>query len=148
MTQQKYLTDNKLVMNIPKTQMLVSCQPIGRSAEATIEIQGTKIIPLTHMKIVGVILSADRTWTKHINYLIKSVQPRLIAIRQLAKYGSRKVIIQLGQALVASKITYAIQAWGGTTMQNKKRLQVVLNQAARLAMGPTSARMSTPMLMQ
>ena len=93
------------------------------------------------MKILGVIISADRTWTRHINYLIKSVQPRMIAIRQLAKYGSQKVIAQLGQALVVSKLTYAIQAWGGTTIENKKKIQVVINH-------PMAARMSTPNLMK
>ena len=117
---EEYLKNNKLVLNLPKTQMMVNCHPLGRSIEAKTQVQGAEIIPQTHMKILGVIISADRTWTRHINYLVSSVQPRLIAIRQLAKYGSKKTIAKLGQSLIVSKLTYAIQACGGTTKQNKQ----------------------------
>ena len=100
---EEYLKNNKLVLNLPKTQMMVNCHPLGRSIEAKTQVQGAEIIPQTHMKILGVIISADRTWTRHINYLVSSVQPRLIAIRQLAKYGSKKTIAKLGQSLIVSK---------------------------------------------
>ena len=133
-----------------KLRLFVSTIPIvaGRLADAAIQIQNIIIEPQENMKILGVIISSNRTWTKHINYLIKSVQPKMIAIRQLAKLGSRKTIAMLGQALVISKLTYAIQAWGGTTMANRQRLQVVINQLARMAIGPTAQRMSTPKMMK
>ena len=80
-------------------------------------------------------LSSDRTWTNHISYLIQSVQPSIVVIRQLAKIGSMKIVAKIAQATVISHLTYGIQAWGGTTVQNRQRIQVIINMVARLIIG-------------
>ena len=80
-------------------------------------------------------LSSDRTWTNHISYLIQSVQPSIVVIRQLAKIGSMKIVAKIARATVISRLTYGIQAWGGTTVQNRQRIQVIINMVARLIIG-------------
>ena len=143
-----YLTSNKMVINMPKTQFMVTGQPRGRNEVVTINIEGTEIQSQHTMKILGVVLSDDRTWSRHVSYLIKSVQPQIMAIRRMARVGSVKTVAMVARATIISKLTYAIQVWGGTTVENRRRIQVVINQTARMILRPTSYRLPTPQLMK
>ena len=62
--------------------------------------------------------------------------------------GSQLTMARLAKALIISKITYGIQVWGGTTATNRQRIQVAINQAAHIVLGPKSYQMSTVKMMQ
>ena len=56
-------------------------------------------------------------------------------------------MINLASALMIGKITYGIQAWGGTNVANRQKLQKTINQAAHIVLGPLSYRSSVPAMM-
>ena len=145
---EEYLDDNKLKLNKDKTKTMVMCKPSDDKDDATITAMGKLIKPQNNIKVLGLFLSSNREWTRQINETVKSLQMRLITLRQLAKAGSQKTIASLAWSLVAGKIVYGIQAWGGTTLQNRQKLQKVINQAARIAIGPRSYRMSIKNMME
>ena len=69
-------------------------------------------------------------------------------MRQLAAAGSQKTISSLASSIIIGKIVYGIQAWGGTTLENRLKLQKTINQSARIALGPRSYKMSVKSMME
>ena len=60
----------------------------------------------------------------------------------MANLASQKTLATLAQAMISSKILYGIQAWSGTSIENRNKIQKIINQSARIALGPKSSRMS------
>ena len=139
---ERYLTSNRLKPNLSKNQLLVLALPKIDKSEISILAQGVIIKPKPVIKTLGVLLSEKRDWTPQVNSLISSVQPRLSVLRNLACIASTKSLAILAQATIVSKITYVIAVWGGTSICNKQKIQKVINQAARICLGPKSYNLS------
>ena len=117
------------------------CKPSNNKDDATITAHGQEIKPQKDMKVLGLYLSANRDWTRQINETVKQLQSRLITLRQLAVAGSQRTISNLASSIIIGKIVYGIQAWGGTTLEKRQKLQKEINQSARIALGPKSYKM-------
>ena len=75
--------------------------------------------------------------------MIGQLTNRLISIRQISKYASSKTIKTICQSILLGKIYYAIQLYGSLPDFLARKIQTIILQAARLVLGPKSARLST-----
>ena len=73
---------------------------------------GCGIDRVLEFKILGVILSSDLTWTKHVKYIVSKASKRIFAICHLVRCGfSADDIVKIYCALVRPVLEYASQAW-------------------------------------
>jgi len=82
----KWCDSNSMRLNVKKTKMvlgfgskckLVACPPL-KSPSGLIE-------QVSEFKILGVMLSADLAWSRHVNFIVSKASKRLFAICQLAR---------------------------------------------------------------
>ena len=76
------------------------------------------------------------------------MQIRLVTLRQLSIAAPFKTMVNLATAIIVGKLSYGIQVWGGTSVENRTKLQKILNQAAKIVIGSRSYKMSTPQMMK
>lgn len=81
------------------------------------EISATKSI-----KYLGLVLDSKLDWKEHIQQVAKSVKPVLRHMYFLRKLCSTSICRQVFHSLVHSRLTYGIEAWGGTYQSRLKPL--------------------------
>ena len=103
-------------------------------------------------KLLGINISDDLTWKAHLQSgtdkpLLPSLRSKLGTLKHLGKNMSEKSRNTLAQGIILSRIHYALPLWGGTTENYLKKIQVVMNNAARTVTG-LGRRTSTRTLME
>ena len=90
-------------------------------------------------RLLGGNISQDLSWRLHLETVEKPILPNLRKqLGVLAHLGpnipqsSRKI---LAEGLVLSRMKYLLPLWGGTVSKYQKKIQVVLNRAARCVNG-------------
>ena len=58
----------------------------------SIYISGTSVERVCCYKLLGVIISQDLTWNRHVDYILKKANSRLYALRQLKKAGLTQLL--------------------------------------------------------
>ena len=67
---------------------------------------------VTDFKILGVIISADLSWSKHVRYIVSKASKRFFAICQLVRCGfASDDILKVYCTLVRPVLEYASQVW-------------------------------------
>ena len=150
-----FLNSNGLELNESKTGLteFMVCQkrtrmrgiPPELTAAEKIEENGRikfldkHITDKSQIKILGLVLKNNLSWEAH---LVGKTKPLLPAVRRivgmlsrLRNVLSRRARLQLANALVVSKISYAISIWGHTSENYILKAQTSLNMAARFVSG-------------
>jgi hypothetical protein len=76
-------------------------------------------------KYLGLTLTSDLKWNKHINNITKKANSILGLIRRNLRIGSKTIKTQAYQALVRPHLEYASTVWDPHTQANIKRLEMV-----------------------
>ena len=92
-----------------------------------------------YTRLIGCNVSRDLSWNHHLETGDKSVLPILrkqlgalyLLVKQLPK-SSRQL---LANGLFMSKLTYLVQLWGFAPKSVLKKVQVLMNKAARFVTG-------------
>ena len=74
--------------------------------------------------------------------LIGQLIPRITALRAMSKYPSKKMLKNIAESTIISKVSIGIELWGGIPLYLQQRLQSMLIQTARIVIGPQLLRMS------
>ena len=142
---EKYLTANRLSINVGKTEILRIGYRLGKAADDNLELEavdsnGNHIRPPEDCRLLGVRLNRDLKWVSHVQSdeaaILKRITKRLSALKFIGKYieTNRKVVLVNG--LINSLIVYAIQLWGiGATKSQLRMTQTAQNQAGKWALG-------------
>ena len=81
-------------------------------------------------------VSDNLKWSEYIRdskeNLLKTLNTRLGALKQLGKVASFKTRKMLANGIFMGKLTYLIPLWGGCGVVLRKCLQVVQNKVAKL----------------
>ena len=156
----EFLENNKLAINRTKTtiaEIMVGQKRVKlKDQPPTLterETDGTmKIIKCqTEVRLLGASISDNLLWDAHIetgqDALLPAVRKSLGILRHIGKNIPQKSKKLLTEGLVVSKIRYLIALWGGTSIKNISKAQVLLNDAARFITGK-NRRTNTTELMQ
>ena len=140
---ESHLTSNKLKFNKDKSNIILVAKPSIQKEGIQIQAAGKIIQSKQSLKLLGIVLSDDMKFNKQVNIMIGQLTNRLISIRQISKYASSKTIKTICQSILLGKIYYAIQLYGSLPDFLARKIQTIILQAARLVLGPKSARLST-----
>jgi hypothetical protein len=77
------------------------------------------------IKYLGLVIDSKLNWKEHVQSVLKSVKPTLRHMYFLRKLCSAKICTQVFYSLVHSRLTYGIEAWGGTYHSRLKPLMIM-----------------------
>ena len=107
----------------------------------TVDTQGRdKIISAEKStKILGCNIPNDLNWKQHLisgnKPLLKDLRKKTGALKHLGKQLPQRSRLILATGLIRSRVAYLIAVWGGTTTNHIKKIQAVVNTAARFISG-------------
>jgi len=137
-----FMASNSLAANAKKTCFLFFSKG-KRGTPLSIRIGDETIVESSHHNALGLVLSNDLTWQRHVygkDGIISSINRRIGALKRLAHHIPTKYLSNIANATVASKIRYGIEIYGSVRISDNdpqcqivKDLQVSLNQAMRIA---------------
>ena len=88
-------------------------------------------------KHLGVILSNDCSWQKHIDYIKKKAWTRINIMRRLKYDLDRKSLETIYKSFIRPLLEYADVILDNCTQQNKNELELIQLEAARISTGAT-----------
>ncbi|KAI8513880.1 hypothetical protein Bbelb_082040 [Branchiostoma belcheri] len=133
----KWSDHNMLKLNNDKTKaMLVGTARKTRLASPLqLELRGQSLQQVPTVKLLGVQVDQNLTFDDHIDPVVKKCNRSMAQVSRVRKSLLPKHRIELIQALVLTHLDYCSSVWASTSAKNIKRLQVIQNRAARLALG-------------
>ena len=138
-----FLQSNRLCINQAKTktQNFMVYQKRARVEDdpeiMIIEMQeGQKTVSNTkHGRILGLNLEDDLGWRSQLETgpkpLLPCLRKRVGQLRHIGRQIPKKGRLILANGLIVSKVIYMIQVWGGVQNTHLKKIQKILNSAAR-----------------
>ena len=105
-----------------------------KSPLASVIINGDSIKMVVCLKCLGTIMCSEMVWETNTDISVKKAQQRLFFLRQIKKFGLRKVIlIQFYRSAIESILTFSIYVWfGGISRRQRSRLDRVVKTASKI----------------
>ena len=98
-------------------------------------MQDQQIKEVESHKHLGVILSNDCSWQKHIDYIKEKAWTRINIMRRLKYDLDRKSLETIYKSFIRPLLEYADVIWDNCTQQNKNELEFIQLEAARISTG-------------
>lgn len=101
---------------------------------APLYINGECVERVHTFRFLGVLISADISWTDNISAVVKKAQQRLHFLRVLRKYKlNSNLLLTFYRSSIESLLTYCITVWyGSCTKADRVRLQSVVKTAQKI----------------
>ena len=154
-----FLNDNKLTVNRDKTTIneIMIHQKRAKLSDSppTLTVkdkdgQDKTLSVRQYTRLLGGNVSNNLTWTHHIESGDKAMIPQLRkqmgALNMLSKQIPQSSKLILSNGLIISRVCYLIQIWGSASKTQIKKVQRIVNAAARFVTGKNK-RTSTSQLM-
>ena len=131
-----WINKNKLILNVSKTNCIVlgTNHLLSSKPVLNIAINNTVIQQVEEVKLLGVTIDNKLSWDKHVQKVVTKMGNALSIIKRCAKYFTHTLAKQVIQALVLSNLDYCSIVWSSTSCGNIRKLQLVQNKAARVAL--------------
>jgi hypothetical protein len=145
----KWMGSNRLKLNPDKTQIiwLGTRQRLAQLVISPVRLHdGTVIEPLTSVRILGVIFDSEMSMVEQVNSVTRACFYQLRQLRFVRHALTPDCAKMLVHAFIASKVDYCNSLLYGATAHVTRRLQAVLNAAARLISGARRFDHITPVL--
>lgn len=135
-----YMKNSGLALNPEKTGLLV----FKSKGDITVQYNGTILQESPHQKLLGVIISSQNNWNKHIEELLGELNSRVGILRRLKRHLPKESLLNLIDPLILSKIRYAMAVycdpttgWRQGECHNStiQDLQIKVNNAIRVCLG-------------
>jgi hypothetical protein len=111
---------NKMTINFSKTKEIVFHRPNPYHSVNPLPVDD--IEQLTEARVLGVILNGNFCFDSHIQFVMRICSQRLHIIKLLRKQAlPHEQLCIVFQAIIVSRIQYAISAWGGFVHADWKR---------------------------
>ena len=122
---------NKMTINLSKTKEIVFHRP--HPSKFTVPFIDNNIERVTDAKLLGVILSDNLSFEKHINAVLATCSQRFYLMKLLRDGGMPLSCLDVVFcSLIVSRITYCLSAWGGLiTADQVDRINAVFKRAKR-----------------
>ena len=141
----KYLTDNQLCINSDKTHILVmSTRQKKRKSkqtqtQVTLNTGKEVILPTRTETLLGFKVHDSMSFSEHLmdnkESLIKILNKRIGALKQLRKAASFKAKLNIANGIIMSKILYLLPLYGGCPEYLLSAIQTKQNEAMRQVTG-------------
>ena len=128
-----WLKLNRLSLNETKTELI-----FFRSKRRTLDrniyiyLNGKRLLPVDHLKYLGIHLDKNLSWDFHIAELSKKLSRANGILSKLRHNAPRAVCINVYYALFYSHLIYGVNVWGLTTEDNLNKIEVLQNKCLRI----------------
>ena len=123
--------------NPTKTEAMLFSRKLNRPHHPPIFMQNHQITEVDSHKHLGLYLSNDCTWHKHINYITEKAWTRINIMRRLKFKLDRKSLEQIYLVFIRPLLEYGDIIWGNCLQSEKQELEKIQIEAARIATGAT-----------
>jgi len=140
----RWLLANKISLNAAKTEVIIFRKPSQKDIPTpNIKINGKRIVPVSHIKYLGVILNEFLDGSSHCIQLQTTLQRANGMIAKIRHYlrQSPPQLFSIYHSIFSSHMMYGCQTWGLTDNKFTNKIQTLQNRALRLitfADSPTS----------
>ena len=123
--------DLRPLTNITKTKELVFHRPYPSKYDMPLPLDC--IVQQRVAKLLGVFLSANLNFDDHVNFVLTVCSQRIYLLKLLKSQNlPPKEMHTVFNALILSRITYALPVWGGhLTKQQTQRINAFLKRARK-----------------
>ena len=115
--------------------MFVSRKGVTPDPKLNLMAQCSNIEQVKEARLLGVIVDERLTFSSHISEVLSRMGQRISVVARARHYLSASAVRLVLEALVLSCLSYCPAVWSSATKQDRNRLQVAQNRAARLALG-------------
>ena len=133
----KWLNEHKLTLNLKKTKCMLigSNRKLESKVALTLSIRDYKVDNVCNFKYLGIFISADFTWTNHVEYIASKVNQRLGLPKRIKHLLPIKLRLLYYNSLVMPLFDYADLVWGYKHNVNlMSSLQILQNKAAKIVL--------------
>ena len=133
-----YLQNHRMIINPEKTKLMFTLPPKNKE-NLFITLDGIKINHQPDIKILGITLSEDLKFDKHIwsgpSNMVKQLGYKTSLLRSLKPFLPQKALHTIGNSIINSTILYGAPIWGITKAANIEMLQSCQIKAGRVIDG-------------
>ena len=127
----KWLACNKLSLNIGKTKFMIFRYPQhSRNTLPKLElsINDTSIEQVNNFDFLGLTISETLSWKPHVDKISMKITKVLAMMRKIKRLVNQSILLKIYNALILSRINYAILCWG----YEHKRIFILQKKALRI----------------
>ena len=130
----RWMKLNKLSLNTDKTKLIIfhSRYKLLDNDSFSIKFNGKKLIPVNHVKYLGMFLDNHLSWDYHINQLGKKLSRANGIIAKLRHNAPIKTCIQVYYAIFYSHLIYGCLIWGLTSEKNLNIIRILQKKCIRI----------------
>ncbi|KAF7669875.1 hypothetical protein LDENG_00100560, partial [Lucifuga dentata] len=134
----EWCSANNLLLNTTKTKEIIVDFRKNRTDLTPLYIHGDCVERVHTLKYLGILISADLSWSSNTTAVIKKAQQRLHFLRILRKNNlDGKLLETFYRSCIESLLTYCISVWyTSCTEADRKRLQRVVKTAQKIVGHP------------
>ena len=100
-------------------------------------MNGTPITDASSHKHLGLTFSNNCNWAEHINNITAAAWTRLNVLRSLKFKINRHALEKIYISFIRPLLEYSDAVWDNASVESKKQLEAVHNEAARIITGGT-----------
>ena len=120
-----------------KTVSLIQSRKRFKPFHPPLYMGTTQINEFIKHKHLGLIFSSDATWTEHIAYIVERAWKRIGSLRRNKFMLDRLSLLKLYMTYIRSLLEYANIIWDNCSIENKRNLESIQIEAARIITGAT-----------
>ena len=98
----------------------------------SLNVNGTNVPLKSCVKLLGVFIDYELTFSEHVNYICKRTSRQLNAIRRISKYLKRDCLMKLFHTFVSSNYNYCPTIWHFTSKSSTVKIEKVHKAALRV----------------
>ena len=99
----------------------------------SLNVNGTNVpLKSLNVKLLGVFIDYELTFSEHVNYICKCTSRQLNAIRRISKYLKRDCLMKLFHAFVSSNFNYCPTTWHFTSKASTMKIEKAHEAALRV----------------
>ena len=144
-----WMGKRRLMLNEGKTEIMVIKGNLRRIPDddfGVLNLEGTQLVPVESAKNLGVTLDSPLSFRPHIDSLVKTCNFHIRNLYIIKKYINRQNLLSLIHSLIVSRVDYCNSLLIGLPNVTLKKIQSVLNRAARLVYSLPPWTPTTPFL--
>ena len=129
-----WLTTNKLVLNISKTNYIIFTSK-GKSYNknvSNIKIDGNNIQQVNKTKCLGIVIEEHLNWALHISHLCNIIARNVGILQKLRYFIPTYVLKILYHSLILSHLQYCTLLWANSYRSHLHKLRLLQKKAIRI----------------
>ena len=129
-----WLTTNKLVLNISKTNYIIFTSK-GKSYNknvSNIKIDGNNIQQVNKTKFLGIVIEEHLNWALHISHLCNIIARNVGILQKLRYFIPTYVLKILYHSLILSHLQYCTLLWANSYRSHLHKLRLLQKKAIRI----------------